>query len=331
MNKGTQIKALLQSYIEGDDDRFFAVAMQMAAHEARCGHAKLATEIRAIIDDAKSRRGMNSLVSLADKRGESTDIFEVSWPKARLNHMVLSPVLAEKIQRVVREQRRAGRILERGLRPRRKLLLLGPSGTGKTLTASVLAGELGMPLTNVRLDGLITRFRRDSEAKLRQIFDAARKTRGVYLFDNLGAVGTQCSSVNDDSESFHALDSFLQLIENDRSHSLIIAATNKVGLFDAARFRHFDEVVHHVLPDQEQSARLLKARLYSGNTERVRWMHVAKDAVGLSHAEIDHTANDALKVALIGNKAEIEEADIRAALAERKAMACSCLGHAESE
>ena len=60
MASAEQIKALLKSHIDGEDDRFFSIAMQVAAHEARLGHGKLAEELRAIIDDAKERRGAGS-------------------------------------------------------------------------------------------------------------------------------------------------------------------------------------------------------------------------------------------------------------------------------
>lgn len=56
MANADQLKALLKSHIEGDDSHFFAVAMQMAASEAKRGHGKLAQEIRALIDAAKAKK-----------------------------------------------------------------------------------------------------------------------------------------------------------------------------------------------------------------------------------------------------------------------------------
>ena len=56
MASAEQLKALLRSHLEGNDDQFISVAMQVAAHEARLGHGKLATDLRDIIDQAKSRR-----------------------------------------------------------------------------------------------------------------------------------------------------------------------------------------------------------------------------------------------------------------------------------
>ena len=57
MASGEQLKALLKSHADGDDDRFFSVAMQVAAHEARRGHGRLAEELRTLIDRAKSQPG----------------------------------------------------------------------------------------------------------------------------------------------------------------------------------------------------------------------------------------------------------------------------------
>jgi len=56
MATSDQLKALLKSYTEGDESQFFAVAMQIAAHEARIGHGELAKQLRKIIDDAKTRQ-----------------------------------------------------------------------------------------------------------------------------------------------------------------------------------------------------------------------------------------------------------------------------------
>ena len=131
MANAEQLKALLKSHMEGDDDRFFSVAMQVAAHEAKLGHGKLAKEMRTMIDEAKGRRGVDSLVPIGRPSGELANLLEASYPKTRLSDMVLDDALAEQIKRVIREQRHAGRIVEHGLSPRRKLLLTGLPGTGQ--------------------------------------------------------------------------------------------------------------------------------------------------------------------------------------------------------
>ncbi len=55
MATADQVKALIKSHSEGDDSRFYSVAIQMAAHAARQGHSNLAQELRTLIDDAKEK------------------------------------------------------------------------------------------------------------------------------------------------------------------------------------------------------------------------------------------------------------------------------------
>jgi SpoVK/Ycf46/Vps4 family AAA+-type ATPase len=321
MASAEQLKALLKSHLEGDDQRFFSVAMQVAAHEAKRGHGKLAEELRALIDEAKRRRTAVQPVPISRPRGELAGLLTVSYPKARLSDMVLGEVLEQQLERVIREQRHAARILEHGLSPRRKLLLVGPPGTGKTLTSSVLAGELGIPLLQVRLDGLITKYMGETAAKLRQIFDATGQTRGVYFFDEFDAIGSQRGLTNDVGEIRRVLNSFLQMIEQDQSHSLIVAATNHPDILDQALFRRFDDVMLYALPDVKQIAVLLKARLTGFTGKRISWESLAETAVGLSYAEITRAAEEVLKEALIHERDRATEAHIRTMLVERQEVA----------
>ena len=321
MASAEQIKALLKSHMDGDDDRFFSVAMQVAAHEARLGHGKLAEELRALIDDAKERRGASPPVPIGRPRGELAYLLEASYPKARLGEMILTDAIADQIRRVIREQRHAGRIVEHGLSPRRKLLLTGPPGTGKTMTASVLAGELGFPLFEVRLDGLITKYMGETAAKLRQVFDATSRTRGVYFFDEFDAIGSQRGIANDVGEIRRVLNSFLQMIEQDCSHSLVIAATNHPAILDSALFRRFDDILRYKLPDGAQVVRLLKARLSDAVTTGIQWHRLAELAAGLSYAEITRASDEALKDALIHERSKVRESDIQTMLKKRKSVA----------
>lgn len=321
MASANHLKALLKSHLEGDDQHFISVGMQLAAHEAKLGHGKLAEELRALIDEAKRRRGPGQPVPISRPRGELADLLAVSYPKARVVDMVLSTELEQQIQRVIREQRHAAEILHHGLSPRRKLLLVGPPGTGKTLTASVLAGELGVPLFQVRLDVLMSRYMGETAAKLRQVFDATGQTRGVYFFDEFDAIGSQRAIANDVGEIRRVLNSFLQMIEQDRSHSLIVAATNHADILDHALFRRFDDVLHYELPDAEQIAALFKSRLSRFVDGRIPWKNLAKTASGLSYAEIVRAADEVLKEALIEKRKRVTVGEIRQMIDERQSVA----------
>lgn len=327
MASADQLKALLQSHLEGNENRFYSVAMQVAAHEAKRGHSKLAEELRALVDQAKSRRAAplgsisdSKAVPISKPRGELANLLSVSYPKSRLGDMVLNNELAHQLERIIREQRHAAEILSHGLSPRRKLLLVGPPGTGKTMTASVLAGELGLPLFQVRLDGLITKFMGETAAKLRQIFESTHHARGVYFFDEFDAIGSQRGLANDVGEVRRILNSFLQMIEQDHSHSLIIGATNHPDILDNALFRRFDDLLHYELPDKSHIADVLKSRLSGTAVKTTSWRRLADKSLGLSYAELTRAADEVLKTALIDRAERISEKDISQALDERRRL-----------
>jgi SpoVK/Ycf46/Vps4 family AAA+-type ATPase len=319
-----QLKALLKSYGEGDEERFCAVAMQVAAHAARQGHGKLAQELRELVDRAKSRtstsarRGDRVPVPVVQPRGELAGLLSVSYPKARLDDLVLTPALRARLDRVVLEQRQRDKLLSRGLSPRRKILLVGPPGTGKTLSARALGGELNQPLFSILLDGVITKYMGETAAKLRLVFDALQRTRGVYLFDEFDAIGSHRTSANDVGEIRRVLNSFLQFLEQDDSESLIVAATNHPELLDRALFRRFDDVLAYELPRDDLAERMLRSRLAMMDTDRVDWARAVAAAQGLSYAEIGRACEDAAKEAVLSDRVDATTAGLLEALGARR-------------
>lgn len=321
MPSADQVKALISSLAQGDEAHFYAVAMQIAAHEARMGHGKLAEEIRELIDRAKSKPHLPSkggAIPLTRPRGELAELLSASYPNVHLTHMVLGSRIKKKLERVVREHRAIHVIRNRGLSPRRKLLLIGKPGTGKTLTASALAGELALPLFVVRLDGLITKFMGETAAKLRLIFDGLNQTRGVYLFDEFDSIGSARGLGNDVGEIRRVLNSFLQMVEQDDSDSLIVAATNHVDILDRALFRRFDDVIEYELPDKGRIIETLQVKLGAFKTRRIQWVKVAEAALGLNFADITRACEDAIKDALIHERVFITHSELVHALEERK-------------
>ncbi len=323
MASADQLKALVRSHITRDDGQFYSVAMQVAAHEAKVGHGKLAEELRDLIDAAKSRvvpSESGKLVPLARPRGELANLLHVSYPQNRLSDMVLDASLVGQIQRIMEEQRLNARIREHGLSPRRKLLLVGPPGTGKTMTASVLAGELGIPLFLVRLDALITKFMGETASKLRQIFDAISEVRGVYFFDEFDAIGSQRSLAHDVGEIRRVLNSFLQMIEQDHSHSIIVAATNHPEILDYALFRRFDDVLEYHLPTSEQAGELIRSRLGDFAPKPLPLKSLVNMTTGLSYAEIRRALDESIKEVVMRGENRVSSEILKKALQERKQL-----------
>lgn len=325
MTTARHIVALLQSHIAGDEDRFLSVATQLAAHEARQGHGKLAQELRELIDKAKgkgatvARRGAGP-VPIAQPKGELTSLLAARYSDTRLNSMILAPELAERLHRVLTEQRQQERLRARGLAPRRKLLLVGPPGSGKTMTAAALACELKLPLFTILYDGLIGKLMGETATRLRLVFDSIAIQRGVYFFDEFDAIGAQRSGPNDVGEIRRVLNSFLQFLENDDGPSLIIAATNHPELLDKALFRRFDDVITYALPDLEIARGILHSHLATFKLKSVDWPQVIEATRGLSQAEIARAADEAAKVAVLADTDEITTLTLLSELAQRRTV-----------
>lgn len=319
MATAEQIKALLESHVEGDDDRFLSTVLQLAEHAARRGHGKLAQELRAMIDKAREaeRSGSRQPIPLAQPRGELAGLLGVSYPQTRLTDLILTPDIREQLDRAVREQRQRDKLAERGLHPRRKLLLVGPPGTGKTYSARALAGELHLPLFTVVLDTVIAKYMAETAAKLRLVFDAAARTRGVYFFDDLDALGGQHANPHDAGEARRTLSSFLQLIEQDESDSLLVAATNQIGPLDRALFRRYDDLIEFAMPDPALVLETLQARLASLAPTSIDWNLIAKAGAGLSYADLVWACDDAAKEAVLNDRSEVATRAVVAALQRR--------------
>lgn len=305
MPTARQLKALIESFASGDDERFYASALQVAAHEARRGHGKLAIQLRELIDDARRQRPAcreklsKPPTPISRPKGPLEGLIQSRYPDEDLREMVLPSQLGTRLKRVVREQRAAEKLFENGLAPRSKLLLLGPPGSGKTLTARALAGSLRLPLFSIQLDGLLTRFLGESAAKLRLIFEAMAETRGVYLFDEFDAIGGERASPNDVGEIRRVLNSFLQFIEEAAPTSLVVAASNHPNLLDPALFRRFDDVLQYDLPDQKLVRQTLELRLQRFSLKGIDWPSLLDAGVGLSYADLTQACADAAKTALL--------------------------------
>jgi AAA+ superfamily predicted ATPase len=147
-----------------------------------------------------------------------------------------------------------------------------------------------------------------------------RDVRGIYFFDEFDAIGSQRGIANDVGEIRRVLNSFLQMIEQDESNSIIIAATNHPEILDYALFRRFDDVIEYGLPSLPQIISVLKNRLTNFSHRIKHWETVASKGEGLSYAEIARAVEDTIKDAIIHDRNTISEEEISSNLEERKAF-----------
>ncbi|EKR91199.1 ATPase, AAA family [Leptospira santarosai str. CBC379] len=321
MATSNQIKALLRSHLEHDEERFYSIALQIAAAEARSGHSKLAQELKSLVDEAKSKASLSkkkdSPIPIVRPKGELADLLLVSYPKTRISDMVLKDSIVSLIRKTLEEQRHYLKLKTHDLHPNRKLLLVGPPGCGKTMTASVLAGELGLPLFAVRLDGLISKYMGETISKLRLIFDSMNETRGIYLFDEFDSIGTTRNFTNDVGEIRRVLNSFLVYLEQDQSNSIICAATNNQRSLDSALFRRFDEMLEYDYPDKKLILQIIQNRVRLYKIESKSLLKVVNAAFGLSFAEVIKACDDAIKRMILKDKLRLSAEDLMKSFLDR--------------
>jgi len=324
MAAAEHIKNLIKFFGDGDDDRFYSVALQIAASEAKKGHTAIAQELKLLIEKAKKNReyqflDRNKTIPILQPKRELKELIDVFQPQIKLKDMILAPEVKDSLNRVIQEQQNWDTLQKYNLRPRRKLLLIGPPGCGKTMTAQAIAGELRIPVFIVRLDGIVSKYMGESIAKLRLIFDAMPENRGVYLFDEFDSIGSHRNQGQDLGEIKRILNSFLINIEKDQSNSIIIAATNMPEMLDKALFRRFDDVINYPLPAQQEIEATLIKNLQGFSFEhKVNWSEISKNALGLNYSEITSACEDALKEMILSSKLQIAEKDLVLAIQNRK-------------
>jgi len=313
MSKADYIVSLIKSHYNHEPERFTAMALQVAAHEAKLGHVFVANEIKVIIDKAKEAKHKTKALT-PDLQG----LILENAPAVNLADMIASGDVKSKITRIIAEFVQRDKLRKHDLENRRKVLLSGPPGTGKTLTASIISNELNLPLYTILMDKMVTKYMGETSAKLRQVFDLIEQKQGVYLFDEFDAIGGERNRDNDVGEMRRVLSSFLQFIERDNSDSLIIAITNNKALLDQALFRRFDDVILYRLPDNDEKLALLKNRL-SRYGKKVNFNQLLPDINGLSHAEISLACLDAIKETVLNEKQSMSNLLILKSIRDRNA------------
>lgn len=297
MATADQILSLIRNHLNNDDTQFRKVALQISAVEARSGHAIVARTIQELLNQKKTSLGTVRLVS---KNKDIDDLLLQVDTYGDMTSLVLSQELKEKLDRVIKEYLKKETLSKYGLANRRKLLLYGASGTGKTMTASALAKEFNLPFFVVRTEKVVTKFMGETGQKLGRIFDFINEVPAVYLFDEFDAIGSQRGMDNEVGEQRRILNTFLQLLERDDSDSFIIAATNSIESIDKAMFRRFDDVIEYKLPDTEQRLALLREYLYTAKDLDFSSAESLFD--GMSHAEIKMVCSDIFKESLLNDR-----------------------------
>ena len=208
------------------------------------------------------------------------------------------------VEGILREHNREEVLKAHGLRPSDRVLLCGPPGCGKTLTAEAIASDLGRPLAVVRTDSVVSSFLGETAANLRKVFDFAAASPMVVLFDEFDAVGKERDDASEHGELRRVVNAVLQMLDSYDGRSLIAAATNHEGMLDSAVWRRFEEVLFLKPPTAAELRRLLAVKLRGVRREFEIGEVVDRGWFkGAAHADVERIVRRAVKEMVLAGEA----------------------------
>jgi SpoVK/Ycf46/Vps4 family AAA+-type ATPase len=135
-------------------------------------------------------------------------------------------------------------------------LFSGPSGTGKTMAAEILANHLQLDLYRIDLSGVVSKYIGETEKNLRKVFDAAEQSGAILFFDEADALFGKRSEVKDSHDRYANIEINYLLQRMEDYRGLAILATNMKSLLDQAFLRRLRFLVDFPLPDAAQRLRI---------------------------------------------------------------------------
>lgn len=299
MASGKILRQLIKAGSYGDVLTFKQVSEAVIREERQKQHHLLANDLEKILYGDFNRQGAVSIrlserIPTDSERG--LPLLVIKEPGRNLEEVVLSGENRSALEDILEQHHRVDVLKSYGLRPADKILFCGPPGCGKTLTAEVIATELGRPLSLIRLDSVVSSYLGETASNLRKVFDFVDSEPMVALFDEFDALGKERGDTSEHGELKRVVNSVLQMLDAYQGKSLIIAATNHEGMLDTAVWRRFEEILAFAPPTHEQLIQLLKIKLRGVRREfEVDDEQVLSLFADMSHADVERIIRRAVK------------------------------------
>lgn len=176
---------------------------------------------------------------------------EPTWPK----------VVREQLSQFIQERKQEDRLTAVGIMPSRSLLLIGPPGVGKSLSARYLAANLNRPLLTLDLAAVMSSFLGRTGNNIRAVLDYARRSPSILLLDEFDAIAKRRDDSAEVGELKRLVTVLLQAIDDWPRDGILLAATNHPDLLDRAVWRRFERVIEFPLPAFDDISAAIKAIL----------------------------------------------------------------------
>jgi SpoVK/Ycf46/Vps4 family AAA+-type ATPase len=264
--KSELILRLIESHCVGSEDSFKKALQNLADDEENKGNLALSQALRNTYASDKRRStafetssplsemtfsAQNVLQTPKDK-DSTLDLVEILQPKVCLDDVALPEKTQEMLRQIIEEQKKANELLAMGVLPTNRLLFCGPPGCGKTLTANALAGEIGIPIAYVKLDGLVSSYLGQTGTNIRKIFEFVKNKRIMLFLDEFDAIAKKRDDAHELGELKRVVTTLLQNMDAMPANVFLVAATNHHHLLDPAIWRRFNMSILLELPNDKQ-------------------------------------------------------------------------------
>ena len=197
--------------------------------------------------------------------GRDTGLGRVVFPDITLKDVKIRDSLMRVLKNVVGSVRSSEVILDHWNLKKTypygrcvSLLISGPPGTGKTMTANAIAGELSLALYQVNLSNIVDKYIGETEKNLEKVFDYAERSNSVLFFDEADALFGTRSEVRDSKDRYANAEISYLLQRIEAYEGIVILATNIKGNIDPAFMRRIRYVVHFENPDEDMRREIWK-------------------------------------------------------------------------
>ncbi|KZN56672.1 hypothetical protein N474_11000 [Pseudoalteromonas luteoviolacea CPMOR-2] len=279
-------------------------------------HIQTLVSQAALNERADFWQALAKLCLLEQKKGPS-DLATLIEPRYRLSDMVLSDGALEQLQELVARNNYQSELKRRLPRYTKgcKALFWGRPGTGKSMAAEAIAGELQLPVYVVNLANIASKWIGETEKHLANLFDEAQRCNAVLMFDEADAVFAKRSKVESshDKNANMGVSYLLQRMEH--YSGLLLLSTNLKANLDEAFIRRFHSVVEFALPNHDQRKAIWERVVGdNGNDALLADLDKLAKRFELSAAQIINITETALLQSLMLEQQTIDKGNIAKAL-----------------
>lgn len=282
--KAELIANIITAHCSGDETAFKTAVDALAADEDKKGNVRVSNMILAAYKGTKSTvirkpevvssQDISFTTQSVGGKGTSyaprdkdslLELYDIIYPTITLDDVVLPENQKKLLLQVLKEQEKNAQLAKHNLPPANRLLLCGPPGCGKTMTANAIAHELGLPMAYVRLDGLVSSYLGQTSVNLRKVFSSVGNAPIVLFLDEFDAIAKKRDDENEMGELKRVVTALLQNFDNMPDTVFLIAATNHEHLLDPAIWRRFNYTINLGYPDENQRKELIQRWLEEYN------------------------------------------------------------------